>query len=168
MASRRKATFVAEPLERGFGLTLGNSLRRVRLSSRQGAAVTAIKIEGVLHEFSSLAGVRKDVTDMVLNVKQMMWIQSGFRGKPRHIIAPDGRRGPKRLQLSATGPAMSGTALCPVQGCGPRGRSAHAHQGRPDRDHRGDEPRIGDLPSREPDRPRRRRGRESGSLLVGP
>jgi DNA-directed RNA polymerase subunit alpha len=57
-----KATFVAEPLERGFGLTLGNSLRRVLLSSLQGAAVTSMKIEGVLHEFSSLAGVREDVT----------------------------------------------------------------------------------------------------------
>ena len=66
--ARRKATFVAEPLERGFGLTLGNSLRRVLLSSLQGAAITAIKIEGVLHEFSSLTGVREDVTDIVLNV----------------------------------------------------------------------------------------------------
>ncbi|MEO9130741.1 MAG: DNA-directed RNA polymerase subunit alpha, partial [Sphingomonas sp.] len=65
---KRKATFVAEPLERGFGLTLGNALRRVLLSSLQGAAVTSIKIENVLHEFSSLAGVREDVTDIVLNV----------------------------------------------------------------------------------------------------
>src|SRR5215469_1772550 len=67
--SRRRAVFVAEPLERGFGMTLGNSLRRVLLSSLQGAAVTSIKIDGVLHEFSSLAGVREDVTDIVLNVK---------------------------------------------------------------------------------------------------
>ncbi len=66
---RRKASFIAEPLERGFGLTLGNALRRVLLSSLQGAAVTAIKIDGVLHEFSSLAGVREDVTDIVLNIK---------------------------------------------------------------------------------------------------
>ena len=57
--NKRKASFVAEPLERGFGMTLGNSLRRVLLSSLQGAAVTSIKIEGVLHEFSSLAGVRE-------------------------------------------------------------------------------------------------------------
>ncbi len=89
--SRRKATFVAEPLERGFGLTLGNSLRRVLLSSLQGAAVTSIKIEGVLHEFSSLAGVREDVTDIVLNVKQVALKMEG--------------EGTKRLQLSATGPA---------------------------------------------------------------
>ncbi len=89
--SRRKATFVAEPLERGFGLTLGNALRRVLLSSLQGAAITSIKIENVLHEFSSLAGVREDVTDIVLNVKQIALRMEG--------------EGPKRLQLSATGPA---------------------------------------------------------------
>ncbi|MFC3213884.1 MULTISPECIES: DNA-directed RNA polymerase subunit alpha [Novosphingobium] len=86
-----KATFVAEPLERGFGLTLGNALRRVLLSSLQGAAITSIKIENVLHEFSSLAGVREDVTDIVLNVKQIALKMQGD--------------GPKRLQLSATGPA---------------------------------------------------------------
>ena len=67
----RIATITAEPLERGFGLTLGNSLRRVLLSSLQGAAVTAISIEGVLHEFSSIQGVREDVTDIVLNVKMI-------------------------------------------------------------------------------------------------
>jgi len=87
---KRRATFVAEPLERGFGLTLGNALRRVLLSSLQGAAVTSIKIENVLHEFSSLAGVREDVTDIVLNVKQIALRMQG--------------EGPKRLQLSATGP----------------------------------------------------------------
>ncbi len=65
----RKATITAEPLERGFGLTLGNALRRVLLSSLQGAAVTAMQIEGVLHEFTSVPGVREDVTDLVLNVK---------------------------------------------------------------------------------------------------
>jgi DNA-directed RNA polymerase subunit alpha len=87
----RKATFIAEPLERGFGLTLGNALRRVLLSSLQGAAVTSVKIENVLHEFSSLAGVREDVTDIVLNIKQIALKMQG--------------EGPKRLQLSATGPA---------------------------------------------------------------
>jgi DNA-directed RNA polymerase subunit alpha len=87
---RRKAVFVAEPLERGFGMTLGNSLRRVLLSSLQGAAVTSIEIEGVLHEFSSRAGVREDVTDIVLNIKQLALKMEG--------------EGPKRLQLSATGP----------------------------------------------------------------
>jgi DNA-directed RNA polymerase subunit alpha len=66
---KRVATIVAEPLERGFALTLGNSLRRILLSSLQGAAVTSLQIEGVLHEFSSVPGVREDVTDIVLNVK---------------------------------------------------------------------------------------------------
>ena len=88
---KRRVTFVAEPLERGFGLTLGNALRRVLLSSLQGAAITSIKIENVLHEFSSLAGVREDVTDIVLNVKQIALKMQG--------------EGPKRLQLSVTGPA---------------------------------------------------------------
>src|SRR3569832_2403590 len=65
------ATVVAEPLERGFGMTLGNAIRRILLSSLQGAAVTAVQIDGVLHEFSSIPGVREDVTDIVLNIKQL-------------------------------------------------------------------------------------------------
>ncbi|MGB1023482.1 MAG: DNA-directed RNA polymerase subunit alpha, partial [Paracoccaceae bacterium] len=64
-----KATAIAEPLERGFGLTLGNALRRVLMSSLQGAAITSVQIDNVLHEFSSVAGVREDVTDIVLNLK---------------------------------------------------------------------------------------------------
>ncbi|MBX9698046.1 MAG: DNA-directed RNA polymerase subunit alpha [Acetobacteraceae bacterium] len=86
----RSATIVAEPLERGFGMTLGNAIRRVLLSSLQGAAVTAIRIDGVLHEFSSIQGVREDVTDIVLNVKQLAIRYHG--------------EGPKRLQLTANGP----------------------------------------------------------------
>ena len=86
----RTATIVAEPLERGFGLTLGNALRRVLLSSLQGAAITAVQIEGVLHEFSSIPGVREDVTDIVLNVKQ--------------IALRMHAEGPKRLTLKADGP----------------------------------------------------------------
>ena len=65
------AKVAAEPLEKGFGQTIGNSLRRILLSSIQGAAVTAIQIDGVLHEFSSIKGVREDVTDIVLNVKNL-------------------------------------------------------------------------------------------------
>ena len=64
-----KATIVAEPIERGFGVTIGNALRRVLLSSLQGSSITSIQIQGVLHEFSSLPGVREDVTDMILNIK---------------------------------------------------------------------------------------------------
>ena len=68
---KRTATLVAEPLERGFGVTLGNALRRILLSSLQGAAVQSVHIDGVLHEFSSIAGVREDVTDIVLNIKDI-------------------------------------------------------------------------------------------------
>jgi DNA-directed RNA polymerase subunit alpha len=68
-SNRNLATLVVEPLERGFGMTLGNALRRVLLSSLQGAAVTSIQVEGVLHEFSSIPGVREDVTDIILNIK---------------------------------------------------------------------------------------------------
>ena len=66
-----KASVVAEPLERGFGITLGNSLRRILLSSVRGAAVTAVQIEGVVHEFSSVPGVMEDVTDIILNLKSL-------------------------------------------------------------------------------------------------
>jgi len=86
----RVASVVAEPLERGYGLTLGNALRRVLLSSLQGAAVTAIQIDGILHEFSSLPGVREDMTDLVLNVKE--------------IALKMGGEGPKRLTLNKQGP----------------------------------------------------------------
>ena len=88
--TRRTATLVAEPLERGFGLTLGNALRRVLLSSLQGAAVTSVQIDGVLHEFSSIAGVREDVTDVVLNIKQ--------------IALRLHAEGPRRMTLKAEGP----------------------------------------------------------------
>lgn len=86
----RTATVVAEPLERGFGLTLGNALRRILLSSLQGAAVTALQIDGVLHEFSSIPGVREDVTDIVLNMKGL-----AIR---MHV------EGPKRMTLKKAGP----------------------------------------------------------------
>ena len=69
--SKSIATITAEPLEKGYGLTIGNSLRRIMLSSIRGSAVTAIQIDGVLHEFSSIKGVREDVTDIVLNVKSL-------------------------------------------------------------------------------------------------
>ncbi len=87
---KRFAKVVAEPLERGFGLTLGNALRRILLSSLQGAAITSIQIDGVLHEFSSIPGVREDVTDIVLNVKSIALRMHG--------------EGPKRMRLRADGP----------------------------------------------------------------
>jgi DNA-directed RNA polymerase subunit alpha len=89
---QRQATLVAEPLERGFGLTLGNALRRVLLSSLQGGAITSVQIDNVLHEFSSVAGVREDVTDIVLNLKGVA-IRMEVEG-------------PKRLSISAKGPGV--------------------------------------------------------------
>ncbi len=88
--AQRKARMIAEPLERGFGVTLGNALRRVLLSSLQGAAVTAIQIDGVVHEFSSIEGVREDVVDIVLNIKQLALRMHS--------------EGPKRMTLRAEGP----------------------------------------------------------------
>ena len=88
--SERRARMVAEPLERGFGVTLGNALRRVLLSSLQGAAVTSVQIDGVVHEFSSMEGVREDVVDIVLNIKQLALRMHA--------------EGPKRMTLRATGP----------------------------------------------------------------
>ncbi|MGE3246683.1 MAG: DNA-directed RNA polymerase subunit alpha [Beijerinckiaceae bacterium] len=87
---QRVATVVAEPLERGFGLTLGNALRRVLLSSLQGAAINSVHIDGVLHEFSSIPGVREDVTDIVLNIKDIALKMQG--------------EGPKRMVLKKQGP----------------------------------------------------------------
>ncbi len=89
---KRVATIVAEPLERGFGTTLGTALRRILLSSLQGAAVTSVQIDGVLHEFSSIAGVREDVTDMILNIKEIAFAMHA--------------EGPKRLTLKKTGPGI--------------------------------------------------------------
>ena len=82
--------FVVEPLERGFGNTLGNSLRRVLLSSLEGVAVTSIKIDGVLHEFSTIPGVKEDVTEIVLNMKS--------------LVAKLHANGPKIVEISAEGP----------------------------------------------------------------
>jgi len=87
---QRFGTVVVEPLERGYGLTLGNAMRRVLLSSLQGAAITSIKIDGVLHEFSSIDGVREDVTDIVLNIKNI--------SLRMHV------EGSKKIYLKAEGP----------------------------------------------------------------
>ncbi len=84
----RQATIVAEPLERGFGLTLGNALRRVLLSSLRGGAVTAVQIDGVLHEFSSIPGVREDVTDIILNIKAM-GLKAHSEGKKKMVLSVD-------------------------------------------------------------------------------
>ncbi len=89
-ADGKYGRFVVEPLERGFGNTLGNSLRRVLLSSLEGVAVTSIKIDGVLHEFSTIEGVKEDVTEIVLNMKS--------------LVAKLHSNGPKTVEISAEGP----------------------------------------------------------------
>ena len=100
-----QATIVAEPLEKGYGLTLGNSLRRILLSSIRGAAVTSIQIDGVLHEFTSIKGVREDVTDIVLNVKS--------------LALKCASEGTKKLVLDAKGPGSGReTALRALQARG--------------------------------------------------
>ncbi|MDD9911497.1 MAG: DNA-directed RNA polymerase subunit alpha [Alphaproteobacteria bacterium] len=90
--ARKSATFTVEPLERGFGHTMGNALRRILLSSLQGSAVTQIKIEGVLHEFSSMDGIQEDVTDIILNLKAMAVRSHATEAKT--------------VQLKAKGPAV--------------------------------------------------------------
>jgi DNA-directed RNA polymerase subunit alpha len=75
--TENRGVFVIEPLDRGFGYTFGNSLRRVLLSSLEGAAVTSVKLEGVAHEFTTLPGVREDVTDVILNLKQLVCLLHG-------------------------------------------------------------------------------------------
>lgn len=84
--------FVAEPLERGFGVTIGNALRRILLSSLQGAAITSVKIDGVLHEFSSVPGVKEDVSDIILNLKQVRLKLHG--------------EGPKTIRIKSSGDSV--------------------------------------------------------------
>jgi len=86
----KNATMVAEPLERGFGMTLGNALRRVLLSSLQGAAIKTVQIDGVLHEFSSINGVREDVTDIILNIKEIA-LRIHSDGVKRMVLKKDVR-----------------------------------------------------------------------------
>ncbi|OGQ58525.1 MAG: DNA-directed RNA polymerase subunit alpha [Deltaproteobacteria bacterium RIFCSPLOWO2_02_FULL_53_8] len=93
--------FIAEPLERGFGITIGNSLRRILLSSLQGAAITSVKIDGVLHEFSSIPGVKEDVSDIILNLKQVKLKMHGD--------------GPKTLKIKGAnenGSVKAGDIIC--------------------------------------------------------
>ena len=95
------ATIIAEPLERGYGVTLGNALRRILLSSLQGSAITSLQVQGVLHEFSSIPGVREDLTDIILNVK-------GIKVKMETDTI-------KKVQLNAKGPitVTAGMMDCP-------------------------------------------------------
>ncbi len=83
---KRYGRFVVEPLERGYGTTLGNSLRRIMLSSLPGAAVSQIKIEGVLHEFSSIPGVKEDVTEIIMNIKNLAIRNNSSSNDPKTAI----------------------------------------------------------------------------------
>ncbi|WP_026657249.1 DNA-directed RNA polymerase subunit alpha [Butyrivibrio sp. AC2005] len=80
---RKYGRFVVEPLERGYGITLGNSLRRIMLSSLPGAAVSQVKIEGVLHEFSSIPGVKEDVTEIIMNIKNLSIRNNSETNEPK-------------------------------------------------------------------------------------
>ena len=97
----RVATLVAAPLERGFGTTLGNALRRILLSSLQGGAIKTVQIDGVLHEFSSIPGVREDVTNIILNIKEIA-LKVHSEGVKRMVLKKDG-----------PGPARAGDIECP-------------------------------------------------------
>jgi len=103
------AKIVAEPLEKGYGLTLGNSLRRILLSSIRGTAVTAIQIDGVLHEFTSINGIREDVTDIVLNVKSLA-LKSTSEGTKKLVLDV---KGPGEIKASHITPVTDVEILNP-------------------------------------------------------
>ena len=89
-----RGVFVIEPLDRGFGYTFGNSLRRVLLSSLEGAAVTSVKLEGVAHEFTTLPGVKEDVTDIILALKNMI---CRLHGESPEVEVRLNKRGPGKV-----------------------------------------------------------------------
>ncbi len=103
------AKITAEPLEKGYGLTLGNSLRRILLSSIRGAAVTSVQIDGVLHEFTSIKGIREDVTDIVLNVKSLA-LKSSFEGVKKLVLDA---KGPGEIKASNIAPVADIEILNP-------------------------------------------------------
>src|SRR5450432_4295004 len=100
--TERYGRFSAQPFERGWGTTIGNALRRTLLSSIEGAAVTAVKIEGVLHEFQSITGVVEDATDIILNLKQIPFKLNG--------------EGPKALYLRADQPGVVTSGMIEADG----------------------------------------------------
>lgn len=101
----RHGRFECEPLERGYGITLGNSLRRVLLSSLDGAAITSIKIDGVLHEFSTIPGIREDVTDIILNLKKIRFIAHDEAEFPITV----------RVDITKEGPFTAGDIMLPSE-----------------------------------------------------
>ena len=105
-ADERSGRFTIEPLDRGFGYTFGNSLRRVLLSSLEGAAVTSVKIEGVAHEFTTLQGVREDVTDILLNLKNLVCV---LHGESPEIEVHLAKRGAGKVTAADIAPARPGS-----------------------------------------------------------
>lgn len=99
------AKLVVEPLERGFGITLGNALRRILLSSLQGAAITSVKIDGALHEFTTVPGVLEDVTDLILNLKGVRLKMHGEDPEPTTV----------RLEAAGEGTLSAGDLICPAE-----------------------------------------------------
>ncbi len=141
------AKFTCEPLERGFGITVGNSLRRVLLSSLQGAAITAIRIEGALHEFTSVPDVVEDVSDIILNLKEVVFKAAAAKdlhgahrqGRPRSGLRarhpprrrpPGAQPGPPHRGARQEGPARDGAH----RQRGPRLRARRAQQDAHDAD----------------------------------
>lgn len=98
--TRTYGRFIAEPLERGFGITIGNALRRVLLSSLQGAAITSVRIDGVLHEFSTISGVKEDVSDIILNLKE---VKIKLHGQSPRTI---------RMKAKGEGEVKAGDIIC--------------------------------------------------------
>ena len=96
--------FALEPLERGFGITVGNSLRRVLLSSLPGVAVNSIKIEGVLHEFSTIPGVKEDVTEIMLTLKELAMVMNSEESRQRTLI----------IEQEGEGIITAGDIICPL------------------------------------------------------
>ena len=117
--------FVVEPLERGYGTTLGNSLRRILLSSLPGVAVTSVKIDGILHEFSTIPGVKEDVTEIILNLKKLAVKLNGENTKRVLInaIGPERSYGSRYFRRFRRGNLQSGTSYRDI------GRERYSHYG---------------------------------------
>ena len=156
----QRGVFEIEPLDRGFGYTFGNSLRRVLLSSLEGAAVTSVKIEGISHEFTTLQGVREDVTDIILNLKNLVCLLHGDSPEIEVHVAKRGAGAVKASDIEAPGRARDPQL-------GPRaGTSLRQGQARDDAD---DRPRPWLCPGRDQPRARAhdRRHPDRLDLLAG-
>src|ERR671935_17244 len=135
-----RGSFVIEPLDRGFGYTFGNSLRRVLLSSLAGAAVTSVRIEGVAHEFSTIEGVKEDVTDIVLNLKDVV---CRMHGETDEIEAPLIVTGPGELhRREPDRDARHGRRRPRARRDGSRRTVRGRHGGHPDRGARARRPLV--------------------------